>query len=392
MTPSVSILSEIIAGDFSLPWLAERCPELLTLKNVPQNPDYHAEGDVFRHTEMVCDALCRTHPWEELAKEEQALMFLAAAFHDIGKPSCTRLEEGNWISPRHTILGEKIFRQMVYREGDRFGLTFAQRELAAKLIRYHGLPVWFWTKQRPEAELFKAAESIPLKLLYLLSKADVLGRMERIPGQLAEQVELFGEYARELGLWEHPYHFANPYTRFQFFQKENLCQDALLYDDTSFDVIVMSGLPLSGKDTWIAQNINALASPMDVISLDSLREKMGISPAKDSGPVVRAATELARESLRRKRPFIWNATNLLYETRQKLVRLFADYGARVHIMYLEVPYRELLRRNQIRSRHIPETVLENMIRKLEIPAPWEAYKVTVPSRVASPSKMPYDEK
>ena len=59
------------------------------------------------------------------------------------------------------------------------------------------------------------------------------------------------------------------------------------------------------------------------------------------------------------------------------MRLFAGYGARVHILYLEVPYQELLRRNRIRARHIPETVLDDMIRKLEVPAPWEAYQVTL---------------
>ena len=39
-------------------------------------------------------------------------------------------------------------------------------------------------------------------------------------------------------------------------------------------------------------------------------------------------------------------------------------------LYLEVPYKELLARNHIRKRHIPENVLETMIQKLEIPAPW----------------------
>ena len=58
------------------------------------------------------------------------------------------------------------------------------------------------------------------------------------------------------------------------------------------------------------------------------------------------------------------------------MRLFAGYGARVHIVYMETPYEELLRRNQIRARQIPEHVLETMIRKLELPAPWEAWDVT----------------
>ncbi|MDE6517614.1 MAG: HD domain-containing protein, partial [Acetatifactor sp.] len=230
-----NILYKIAESGFSLQKLAVSYPELLALDGVPQNPEYHGEGDVLRHTEMVCGELTKLAPWQALPEEEKALLFLAAAFHDIGKPACTKQEEGKWVSPKHTLVGEKIFRRIAYQEAERFGLTFKQRELVAKLIRYHGLPLWFWTKKQPELELCKAAESIPLKLLYLLSKADTLGRRETLPSQLPDLVELFGEYARELDLWEHPYVFANPYTKFQFFQKENLWQGDQLYDDTTFD-------------------------------------------------------------------------------------------------------------------------------------------------------------
>lgn len=389
-----NILYEIKENGFSLQKLIVSHPELLTLKDVPQNPEYHGEGDVLRHTEMVCGELIKLDLWQTLLEEEKALLFLAAAFHDIGKPACTKLVDGKWVSPKHTIVGEKIFRRIAYQEAERFNLTFTQRELVAKLIRYHGLPLWFWTKKQPELELCKAAESIPLKLLYLLSKADTLGRKETLPSQLPDQVELFGEYTKELALWEHPYVFANLYTKFQFFQKEDLWQGGQLYDNTTFDVILMAGLPLAGKDTWITQN-NGKLSPKEklpIVSLDDLREKMGIPPTKASGKIVQEALELSRGYLRRRQPFIWNATNLLQDTRQKLVRLFAGYGARVHILYLEVPYQELLRRNRTRPRHIPEAVLDNMIRKLEVPAPWEAYKVTLlppdtptPDQVIRPS-------
>ncbi|MCI8462203.1 MAG: AAA family ATPase [Lachnospiraceae bacterium] len=108
-----------------------------------------------------------------------------------------------------------------------------------------------------------------------------------------------------------------------------------------------------------------------------LEGELCILPAKGSGKVVSQARERARELLRRKEPFVWNATNIVRETRQKLAELFAGYGARVHILYLEAPYGELLDRNRKRERHIPENVLENMIRKLEVPEPWEAYEVKI---------------
>lgn len=365
------ILKGIRDSDFSLGWLARNCSGLSRLKNIPQNPEYHGEGDVYQHTEMVCGKLVELPEWRELEKEEQELLFLAAAFHDIGKAVCTKQEDGQWVSPKHTVIGEKEFRRIAYKEAEQFGLTFRQRETAAKLIRYHGLPVWFWTKRRPELDLLKAAESIPLRLLYLLSKADVQGRIEKQSGKMEENVELFADYARESGVWEKPFLFANPYTKYQYFHKEGLWQEAELYDDTEFDVILMSGLPLAGKDSWIEKN----GKEMPVISLDEIREKMGISPTKGSGKVVQAALEEAKNLLRRKEPFIWNATNIIQETRQKLVGLFAGYGARVHIMYLEAPYRELLARNRKRERYIPELVLEDMIKKMELPAPWEAYDV-----------------
>lgn len=370
---SESVLGKIRECGFSFDKLADACPELALLKGVPQNPDYHAEGDVYCHTEMVCGELTKLPEWRELTGEEKELLFLAAAFHDIGKVNCTKQEDGKWTSPKHTIVGEKEFRRMAYRENGRFGLTFRQREIVAKLIRYHGMPVWFLKKKRPEFELIKAAESIPLRLLYLLSKADVQGRLisTNADEHLGEYVELFADHAKELSIWDIPHAFADAYTKYQYFHKEDLWQGAELYDDTEFDVILMSGLPLAGKDTWIGKN----GREMSVISLDAIREKLGIPPSKKSDKVAHVALEQAKELLRRKEPFIWNATNIVRETREKLVKIFAGYGARVHILYLEVPYSELLLRNQKRERYIPKNVLEDMIRKLEIPAPWEAYEV-----------------
>ena len=334
-------------------------------------PEYHARGDVYIHTELVCRQMCSLAEWSRLTERKQELLFLAAAFHDIGKPAATRFEDGRWTSPKHTIVGEKVFRAMAYRGGKRFGMSFRERELAAKLVRFHGLPVWFWKKKRMDYDLLRAAEVAPLKLLWILAKADARGRISRTPGELEEHGKLFAEYARELGVWEKPYPFANACTRYQYFHKEDMQPGAQLYDNTEFDVWMMAGLPLAGKDTWIEKN----GAGMAVISLDEIRGELGISPREGSGKVANLAIERARKLLRKKESFIWNATNLMQETRQRLVGLFAGYGARVHILYLETPYEELKKRNRERERQIPRKVLEQMIDKLEMPEPWEGYEV-----------------
>ena len=77
---------------------------------------------------------------------------------------------------------------------------------------------------------------------------------------------------------------------------------------------LMSGLPLAGKDTWIRDH----GAGKPVISLDDIREEYNIAPGEKSAKVASIATKRARELLRQKEPFIWNATNIIQETRQKL--------------------------------------------------------------------------
>lgn len=68
----------------------------------------------------------------------------------------------------------------------------------------------------------------------------------------------------------------------------------------------MSGLPGTGKDAYIKQNL----SDLPVISLDDLRDEMKIAPEDGPDLVLARAREIAKEDLRAKRPFVWNATNI----------------------------------------------------------------------------------
>lgn len=39
-------------------------PDIAALKNCPQDPIFHAEGDVFTHTKMVVEALMSHPDWQ----------------------------------------------------------------------------------------------------------------------------------------------------------------------------------------------------------------------------------------------------------------------------------------------------------------------------------------
>ncbi len=75
-----------------------------------QEPEFHAEGDVWTHTRMVVDALLALPEYQALGSDEQNLLLHAALLHDVAKPACTVLENGRISSPRHAKVGEKIAR------------------------------------------------------------------------------------------------------------------------------------------------------------------------------------------------------------------------------------------------------------------------------------------
>ncbi len=145
------------------------------------------------------------------------------------------------------------------------------------------------------------------------------------------------------------------------------------FEEPAFEVILMSGLPGSGKDTFIKNNYR----DWPVISLDDMRTKRGISPTDKTGngQIIQEAKELARAYLRKQKPFIWNATNTTSQMRMQLIDLFNSYKAKVNIIYVEVFYQHLHRQNKNRDAIVPVAVLDRLTHKLEVPAVWEAHEV-----------------
>lgn len=326
---------------------------------------------MYIHTEHVCNELLKLNEWVELDNKQKVILYLAALFHDIGKLTCTRMEDGEIVSPKHAVKGAKAFREIAYKEyAQSFNMNFKTREKIAALIKYHGLPMLFMEKDDLEYNLIKASEILDMRLLYLLAKADLLGRECADKEKLLDKIEYFKEYSIEIGCYYSKKKFRNNYTRFKYFNNKSIWHSAEVFDATTFEVIVMVGLPLSGKDTYIEENL----SHMNLISLDDIREEFNMSPRDDSSKIAMIAKERAKEYLRLKQPFVWNATNIISNTRKKLCDLFSSYGARVKFIYIEAPYKELISRNKTRNRTIPVKVLDNMIHKFDMIENFEGYK------------------
>jgi predicted kinase len=331
------------------------------MRDCPQDPEFHAEGDVWIHTRMVIEQMLLIDP------PERELLFAAAVLHDVGKPACTKLEEGRWRSRGHSMRGAIMARRILWEMGVPFGI----REHICGLIRFHQLPYYLFERPDPLKMAYRISQSARCDWLTTLALADIRGRVCADQQRSLDHIALFAEYCREQGIESGPKQFASDHSRFEYFRRDDRDPEYAAYDDCGFEVTLLSGLPGSGKDTWLARH----APELPVISLDEIREETGAAPTGDQGPVIAEAKERARVLLRRKQPFALNATNLNREFRSRWIQLFTDYRARIRIVYLESPASRLWDQNRNRTRIVPEEAIVRMMERWEIPDRTEAHCV-----------------
>jgi predicted kinase len=330
------------------------------LKACPQDPVFHAEGDVDIHTRMVVEALLADTAWQTLAATERQSLFWAALLHDVAKPATTRIEpDGRVIAPGHSRRGQIMARRILAD----LEAPYIQRELICHLITHHQIPFYLLERERPERRAHLISYQTRCDLLAILASADARGRICPDGPRRLDNVALFRELCREEGCLAQPKAFASDHSRFLYFRRQDRSADYEAFDDCHGAVTLLSGLPGVGKDTWLA----AHAGDLPVISLDDLRAKLGIDPADAQGRVIAAAREQARVHLRAGRPFIWNATNISRQLRSQLIDLFAGYRAKVRIVYVEAPLAEAGRRNQARARPVPKAAIARMLERWEPP-------------------------
>ncbi|MCI0746405.1 MAG: AAA family ATPase [Verrucomicrobia subdivision 3 bacterium] len=349
-----------------LSW-AEAQPWAREMAVCQQDAQWHAEGDVWTHTRMVCAELERLAEWPSLERAGQLKLLFTALFHDSGKPATTGLdpETGRIRSPKHALVGAQIARR-VLRE---FGCDLRTREEIASLVRYHGRPPYLLEKENPEREVISLSWLVNNRLLYLFAVADTRGRHATEMSRPEENLHLWKLVADEHGCFDQPYAFANDHARFLFYRDQLSSLHYTPHEKYRCNVTLMSGLPGAGKDTWLAR----YRREMPIVSLDVVREELDVDATDNQGEVIQTAREQCREYLRAGRDFAFNATNTTALTRKRWIDLFADYSARIEIVYVEPPLQTIFGQNAQRQRPVPETVIARLAEKLEPPTLAEAH-------------------
>lgn len=347
-------------------------PVLELAKTTPQDPRYHGEGDVWTHTQMVVEALLALPDYQTATRAEQETVFLAALLHDIAKYSTTVVDPvtGAIGQPGHSRKGAIDARIALWDAG----VPLDVRESICRLISVHQVPFFALEGSRrgsPEFLIRELSWQLSIPLLAMLAEADMRGRICADSARVLDHIELFRELAREDGCYGKPRPFADAHTAVSYFRGVDVHPDYPLHQPSGSKVIVMSGLPASGKNSWVATHHPELP----VVSFDDARDELGLRHGKNEGMVAHLAMDRARALLRAQRPFIWNATHLSERMRQKTLDLLFAYHAEVEIVYLEQPRAELLRRNAKRDTSLSNKTLEAMLHRWSLPLPTEAHHV-----------------
>lgn len=372
------------------------------LQATEQDSQWHAEGNVAIHTDMVLSALYRllANQASHIKDNQRQAIILAALLHDIAKPLCTKSrlinEQVRIVSPHH----EQVGRDNLIYPLMELSLEYETVELILQLVGYHHIPKLLVIKNESFGQYLKLALNADCELLYWLEYADMQGR---ICADKTEQLMLLDEFkmfCQEYQLWgnSHQEIFQNicqplekkPITYQQRYlehyavdelisEKILLAQEAQgrthQHAQSYSEVYILCGPSGSGKSSWIKEHID---QGWLNISLDAIRKTYNghRQSQKNRGQVMQIAKDSFKQALAKKQNVVWDATNLRRDFRSQIINTAKRYHALTTLVVFHLKKETILKRNASRAHHkqVANSVIEKQLSQFQWPDKTEAHR------------------
>ena len=399
-TPSFAVCCSYLASYF---------PLLEDFESTEQDKEWHAEGNVAIHTDMVLQALYKLLAAEaaHLSGENRQALILSALLHDIAKPLTTRRKDiagvERVVASRHEEIGASYLSMRLMD----LPLSHSVIMTIMGLVGFHQMPKRLVIKNADFADYLKLSLNADLALLYWLEVADMQGRICSDLDVQIDMLEQFKMFAQEYNLWNNgapcytsarEQHFLQHLSAIQV----KACRTEQIFVDgyaikqltegqisTVEEAIaknyqpcqqyghlyIMCGISGSGKSTWIDNNLD----DFEVISLDDIRVELNgrRECQKSRGQVLQLARTRLKKALANKQNVVWDATNIRKDFRKTLCDLGENYGALVTIVAFQQSQSNIRSKDRNRQHAVGDEVITHQLKKLEWPWVTEAHRMII---------------
>jgi DNA ligase-1 len=127
------------------------------------------------------------------------------------------------------------------------------------------------------------------------------------------------------------------------------------------DVVIMSGLPSSGKTTWAANNLHGF-------------HRIASEQYKTQPKMVSAAETAYKEGARK---FVFDATNATAEHRKVYIDWANKHGLSSKCVFVNTEVKEAIRRNELKADPTPKIAIYVTLKKLTVPKESEGCTVQI---------------
>ncbi|MDW6002507.1 AAA family ATPase [Vibrio mangrovi] len=384
-----------------LDWLGVFFPLLSRLSETPQDSQWHGEGNVAIHTEMVLQSLYRLlqSQAQHIDGEKRQALILGAVFHDIAKPLTTRTKVINGqeriVSPGHEERGAGYLAPRL----PKLGLNYPVAHQILGLVGYHQRPKLLVVRNADYAAYLSLALDVDPELMYWMEMADMLGRScddQDKQLDLLAQFRLFNEtydlWQTEVSpvqsIWqsvqthqsEQAQVYLNGYAvsllaRGEITQPEEAIAKTYAHCGSYSNLYVMCGISGSGKSTWIKKNL----PDCQVISLDDIREEINGRRAsqKNLGQILQLARNRLKSALAKRQDVVWDATNLRYDFRKIIGDFGRSYGALITLVVFHIEEKTFRKNDRNRRHTVGDEILNGQMESLQYPSFTEGHRMLI---------------